>query len=118
MELNKKQILKQLKEYSEYHRFSNNCKIDINHLKDIKYFVNNNIENISNCTWYDMAGGFMLFCLELQGSTYCIGNDDFDGINDTIIYYGLSLKAYNELLEIGYDMGLLLHEEVKLNNES
>ena len=56
----------------------------------------------------------MLFCVQVGDSTYCIGNDLYDGENDTIIYHNLSLKAYIELEETDYDLDLLLQEEIKI----
>ena len=65
-----------------------------------------------------MAGGFMMFCIEIDNDTYCISNELYEGYEgdyNTIIYHKLSLKAYTELLKTDYDFGLLLHEETKLN---
>ena len=104
-------VLKDYKEYKNYHRISDSDK---EHLQELKFFIDGNIDEIKDSTWYDMAGGFMLFCIQINDSTYCIGNDKYDGENDTILYHGLSLKAYNELCDIDYDMGLLLHEELKI----
>ena len=108
--MKKKEINKIYNEYKNYFRFKKACKSDKAYLKSLKVFIDGNIKLITNCTWYDMAGGFMLFCIEIQGSTYCICNDFWDDENNTTIYHDLSLKAYIELNEIDYDLSLLLQE--------
>ena len=70
-----KKVLKNYKEYKNYHRISDS---DRQHLSELKSFINNNINDIKNSTWFDLAGGFMMFCIQVNNSTYCIGNDKFD----------------------------------------
>ena len=103
-----------LNEYKNYHRIS---KHDKKHIESLEIFIIKNIDNITNSTWFDMAGGFMMFCIEIDNNTYCISNELYEGENgeyDTIIYHKLSLKAYIELEKNDYDFGLLLQEEIKL----
>ena len=107
-------IIKDLKEYKNYHRIG---KHDKKHIEDLEIFIIKNIDNIKYSTWYDMAGGFMQFCIEIDNNTYCINNELYDGQNgeyDTIIYHNLTLKAYIELEKTDYDLGLLLQEETKI----
>tara|TARA_R100000808_G_scaffold20335_1_gene44033 strand:- start:784 stop:1149 length:366 start_codon:yes stop_codon:yes gene_type:complete len=118
--MNKKEILNTFKTYSNYGRFLNkngeiSCKINNQHLKSLKFFIDGNINLITNCTWYDLAGGFMMFCVEINKSTYCISNEFWDGENNTTIYHDLTLKAYIELEKNDYDMGLLLQEDMRIN---
>ena len=114
MSKSKVEILNKLNEYKKYHRFESDSKRNKQHLKSLSAFIYDNLEDITSCDWYDMAGGFMLFCVELGGSTYCIGNDFFDDENNTIIYHNLSLKAYIELEQTGYDFSLLLQEHTTI----
>jgi len=104
-------LIKDYKEYKNYHRIGNP---DQEHLKELWTFIGNNINEIEDSTWFDMAGGFMMFTIQLNGSTYCIGNDIFDEENDTTIYHNLSLKAFIELEQTDYDLGLLPHEHTKI----
>ena len=103
-----KKVLKDYKEYKNYYRIEGSCK---KHLKELKDFIGDNINEIKDSTWYDMAGGFMMFCIQINNSTYCIGNEKYDNKNDTIRYENLSLKAFIELEKTDYDMGLLLPDE-------
>ena len=84
----------------------------------MKFFIDGNINLITNCTWYDLAGGFMMFCLEINKSTYCLYNEFWDCKNNTTIYHDLTLKAYEELYDNDYDMSLLLQEDIRINRIS
>ena len=114
-DLIKTTTLKNYNNYIHYFRFQNPSIDDITHLKETKEFIYDNLEDIKNSTWYDLAGGFMSFCVEINGSTYILFNDKWDGENDVLIYHELSLKAYIELEKTGYDMDLLLQEETSIN---
>ena len=106
-----KKVFKDYEEYKNYHRIADS---DEEHLKELWAFIGDNINEIQDSTWFDMAGGFMMFCIQIDDSTYCIGNEKYDDENDTIRYENLSLKAFIELEKTDYDMGLLLHEEFKI----
>tara|TARA_R110002012_G_scaffold75736_1_gene191315 strand:- start:630 stop:953 length:324 start_codon:yes stop_codon:yes gene_type:complete len=106
-----KKVLKDYKDYKNYHRITDSDK---KHLQELKDFIDNNINNIKDSTWFDMAGGFMMFCVQVDDSTYCIGNDLYDGENDSIRYENLRLRAFIELEKADYDLGLLLHEDLKI----
>lgn len=109
--------IKNYRDYKNYFRFGKNpSKSNKKHLLDVKTFVFDNIDNIIASTWYDMSGGFMSFCVGINGSTYILCNDKWDDENDVLIYHNLSFKAYIELEKTDYDMDLLLQEETSINN--
>ena len=107
-------IIKTLNEYKNYHRIG---KHDKKHIEDLEIFIIKNINDIKNCTWYDLAGGFMMFVIEIDNNTYCCFNELYEGYEgdyNAIIYHNLSLKAYIELEVIDYDFSLLLQQEIKI----
>jgi hypothetical protein len=112
--MKKEKILNTLNEYKKYKRFENISDCDKEHIKKISYFIYDNLDGITNCTWFDMAGGFMMFAIEINGSTYCIYNESDLNEDNTTIYHNLSLKAYIELEKISYDMDLLLQEHTTI----
>lgn len=111
--MNKKEILKQYNEYINYCKKYRGCD-DIEHWNGLKKYILDNQENITRATWYDMAGGFMAFLIEINNSnTLVIGNELFDSENN-VIEYGISLKAYEILQDEDFDFDLIPQQSLKI----
>ena len=104
--MTKKEILNKYNEYVEYSKNMRGNK-DTEHWHGLKAFILRNHREIKDCTWYDLAGGYTSFNLDV-GNTLSIGNELFDGYNN-VVEYAVSLKAFNILEDEGFDLDLLPH---------
>ena len=108
-----KEILKAYNEYIHYCKKYRGCD-DIEHWNGLKAYILDNEEEITNVTWYDMAGGFTAFLIEINNSnTLVIGNDLFDEENN-VIEYDISLKAYEILQDEDFDFDLIPQQNLKI----
>ena len=108
-----KDILKVLKAYINYCKKFRGCD-DAEHWNGLKAYILDNAEEITNVTWYDMAGGFTAFLIEINNNnTLVIGNELFDEKNN-VIQYGISLKAYEILQDDDFDFDLIPQQKLKI----
>ena len=97
-------LTKAVQNYIEHSKYVRGLD-DSEHWSGLCAFIEKNQNEITDFTWYDAAGGFMVFYIEM-GSTFVIGNDLFDGEHNTI-EYDMSLKSLQALESDNFDLDLL-----------